>query len=151
MIHTLETFLYPPEPGHPFGILDPTGEQGAPSARLGEPEAKGCPDEPVSPIPCDPWEMEHPCDFLYRRSPWLDLNLFTDEVVVRVIERNEPWLRARPRTTREVWTTLFPFCTRAQLTDIEILRVLDRRLSGLGLKPNGRPGSNCLWTAPATF
>lgn len=154
VIHTLEAFLLCPEPGHPNGILDPTGGQDTHSGNhTGENESNHSPASfraPVRPIPCDPWEMEHPCDCLHRGSPWLDFNLFTDEVVIRVIERNDPWLRERPRTTREVWTTLFPSCTRYRLTDIEIMRVLDRRLSGLGLKPSGHLAPNCTWTAPAT-
>jgi hypothetical protein len=104
---------------------------------------------PARPIPCAPYAEEFLDDHSGDRAPWVDHNLFTEDVVVRVLERNHAWLRDRARSTSDVKEALFPRYEESGMRRAEILSVLNRALFDLGYHPS-HTGSNPKWSSPVT-
>jgi hypothetical protein len=90
------------------------------------------------PIPCDPSE-EHP-----SLMAW---DLFTPEIVARVIERNRDWMQWTNRTTSEVLGALFINVDYAGMTDIQAMRRVSDIIHDAGYTPSNQT-PNPTWTFP---
>jgi hypothetical protein len=90
------------------------------------------------PIPCDPSE-EHP-----SLTAW---DLFTPEIVARVIEQNQGWMQWTNRTTSEVLGALFINVDYAGMTDVQAMRRVSNIIHDAGYTPSNQ-SPNPTWTFP---
>ena len=107
-------------------------------ADLAEAEAEYFASLHPMPIPCDPTE-EMP--ILQGRE------LFTKEVIARVLEANKAWLQETPRTSLEVFVHIFHRCHTGDMSIEEVRSEIEIALFLAGYLPTGH-GYLTAWSFP---
>lgn len=131
----VEDALFYPEDA-PDHIWDPSEEELEAMAA----EHRSAYEAEISPkpVPCDPTE-EYP-----SLTAW---DLFTPEIINRVIERNQEWMQWTNRTTSEVLIALFINVDYAGMTDVQAMRRVSDILHDAGYTPSNQT-PNPTWTFP---
>jgi hypothetical protein len=73
--------------------------------------------------------------------------LYTPEIVARVIERNRDWMQWTNRTTSEVLGALFINVDYAGMTDVQAMRRVSDIIHDAGYTPSNQT-PNPTWTFP---
>lgn len=95
---------------------------------------------PPKPIPCDPFEGD---SWGASESPTAR-EVFSEDVLPRVIDGNAAWLQYQERRTHEIRMTLFPHFIRAGMTNEEIGACINWSMFDAGYQPRGSD-SNPSW------